>query len=359
MAQIDQFLRALVENEGSDLHLTTGAPPVMRVHGTMQRIKFRELTPGDMETLLLELLDEEGRERFRERTALEVPYEVEGLARFRIHLFQQRKGMGAVVRAIPRAAPSVEDLDLPPAVVELCSLRHGLVVVTGPLGSGRSTTLAALVDRINRTRSGHVLTVEDPIEFVHESRKALVNQREVGRSARSFASALRASLREDPDVVMVGDLGERETMELALESAEGGRLVLGALSTRSARTTVERIVDLFPAERRERVRGVVADTLRGIVSLALLEGRGGGGRVAAREILLGTTAVADLIRAGRLHQIPTLVQTGRKRGMQSLDQHILELLMSDRVTAEEAHRAAHDKRAFRRFLDADSDAPSP
>lgn len=351
MAQIDQFLQALVEKGGSDLHLSTGSPPVMRVHGRLQRVRFRELTPRDTEVLLREIMGDEVEARLQEEMDLDFAYEVEGLARFRVSVFRQRKGLAAVLRAVPFGAPDADELGLPSQVQELCALPEGLVLVTGPSGSGRSTTLAALVDRINRTRGVHVLTVEDPVEFVHENRTSLVNQREVGTTAGSVPRALRAALREDPDVVMVGDLDVPGALEPAVSAAAGGHLVLGALSTPSARATLVRVLDAFPADRRESARTVLADCLRGVVSLALLRSRDGEGRVAAREILLGTPAVAELVREGRIHQIPTLVQTGKREGMRLLDQDILELLMADRISPEEAFRACRNKEAFRRYLD--------
>jgi twitching motility protein PilT len=350
MAQIDQFLKVLVENGGSDLHLSTGSVPVMRVHGRMQRIKYRELGPQDMEALVYEIMDESARGLFGDSLDYDFAYEIPGLARFRVNVFWQRMGMGAVFRTIPAKILTAEQLGLPEAVKRFCMLTKGLVLVTGPTGSGKSTTLAAMVDLVNETRSDHVLTIEDPIEFVHENKKCLVNQREVGANTRSFANALRAALREDPDVILVGELRDRETMELGITAAETGHLVLGTLHTSSAPKTVDRIIDVFPSEQQDQVRAMLAESLKGVVSQVLLRRKDGRGRIAALEILVGTSAVANLIREGKIHQIPSIIQTGRKDGMQLLDQHILEYLMAGAIDAREAYMRAHNKQAFQQHL---------
>jgi twitching motility protein PilT len=354
MPQIDQFLKVLVEQGGSDLHLTTGSAPVMRVHGQMQRIKFRELSNKDMEALLYEIMDEEWRMRFLEKLDYDFAYEIPGLSRFRVNIFWQRRGLGAVMRTIPAKILTADQLGLPDAVRRMCMLAKGLVLVTGPTGSGKSTTLAAMVDLINDTRSDHILTIEDPIEFVHANKKCLVNQREVGTNTRSFAAALRAALREDPDVILVGEMNDRETIDLCIAAAEAGHLVLGTMHTNSAPKTVDRIIDVFPADQQEQVRAMLAESLKGVVAQVLLRLKDGKGRRAAQEILVGTSAVSNLIREDKIHQIPSMIQTGKKDGMQLLDQHILEYLMSSAITPEEAYIKSNNKPAFRQYL---KDAP--
>ncbi len=350
MAQIDQFLKVLVQNGGSDLHLTTGSPPVMRVHGHMQRLKFRELTPKDMETLVYEIMEEEWRMRFLDKQDFDFAYEIEDLARFRVNVFWQRKGLGAVMRTIPSKILTADDLKLPEAIRRFCMLSKGLVLVTGPTGSGKSTTLAAMVDLINDTRADHILTIEDPIEFTHPNKKCLVNQREIGTNTKSFANALRAALREDPDVILVGEMRDRETIELGITAAETGHLVFGTLHTNSAPKTVDRIIDVFPADQQDQIRAMLAESLKGVISQNLLRKKGGKGRVAAQEIMVGTSAISNLIRENKLHQIPSIIQTGKKDGMQLLDQHILEFLMAGEIEAAEAYMRANNKSAFKQHL---------
>jgi twitching motility protein PilT len=350
MAQIDQFLKVLVEQSGSDLHLTVGAPPIMRVHGHLQRLKFRELTSKDLEALVYEIMEEEWRIKFVDRLDYDFAYEIPGVARFRVNVFWQRKGMGAVLRTIPSEILTADDLNLPDAVRKLCMLTKGLVLVTGPTGSGKSTTLAAMVDLINDTRADHILTIEDPIEFVHKNKKCLVNQREVSTNTKSFASALRAALREDPDVIMVGEMRDQETIELGITAAETGHLVFGTLHTNSAPKTVDRIIDSFPADEQEQIRSMLAESLKGVVAQVLMRAKDGKSRFAAMEIMVGTSAIGNLIRENKIHQIPSIIQTGKKDGMQLLDQHILEFLMSGRITAEEAYMKANNKQAFREHL---------
>ncbi len=350
MAQIDQFLRALAEKGGSDLHLTTGAPPLMRLHGEMQAFPFRELAAKDMEKLVYEIMEEEWRMRFLENLDHDFAYEIEGVARFRCNVFWQRKGLGAVFRTIPSEILTADDLKLPEAVRKFAMLSKGLILVTGPTGSGKSTTLAALVDLINETRRDHILTIEDPIEFTHPNKKCLVNQREIGTNTKSFANALKAALREDPDVILVGEMRDRETIELGITAAETGHLVFGTLHTNSAPKTVDRIIDVFPADQQEQIRSMLAESLKGVVSQVLMRTKDGKGRVAALEIMLGTSAVSNLIREAKIFQIPSIIQTGRKDGMQLLDQHILEFLMSDKITPETAYMKANNKAQFLQYL---------
>ncbi|MGD2046398.1 MAG: type IV pilus twitching motility protein PilT [Gemmatimonadota bacterium] len=351
MAQIDQFLRVLVEQQGSDLHLTVGSPPVMRVHGHMQRIKFRELTPKDMEALIFEIMDEEWRMAFLDKLDYDFAYEIPELARFRVNVFWQRKGLGAVLRTIPSKILTADDLQLPETVRKMCMLTKGLVLVTGPTGSGKSTTLAAMVDLINESRADHILTIEDPIEFVHANKKSLVNQREVLTNTRSFANALRAALREDPDVILVGEMRDRETIELGITAAETGHLVFGTLHTNSAPKTVDRIIDVFPADEQEQIRSQLAESLKGVIAQVLLRAKGGKARFAAWELMVGTSAIGNLIREGKIHQVPSIIQTGKKDGMQLLDQHILEFLMAGKITPEEAYMKCNNKQAFLEYLD--------
>lgn len=351
MAQIDQFLKLLMQQSGSDLHLSCGQPPILRVHGHLQRVKFRELSLPDMKTLLLEILTPEQRERFETQNDLDFAYEVPGLARFRGNAFQQHRGMGAVFRVIPSKIPSADDLKLPPAIREFTRLNKGLVLVTGPTGSGKSTTLAAMIDLINSSRPEHILTVEDPIEFVHQPRLALINQREVGPHTMSFSSALKAALREDPDVILVGEMRDRETISLALTAAETGHLVFGTLHTNSAHKTVDRIIDTFPADQQDQARAMLSESLRGVVAQQLLRKKGGAGRVAAHEIMVGTAAVGNLIREAKTFQIPSTIQTGKKDGMIQMDQSVLSHLMAGTIDGEEAYAKAHDKAAFRQYLE--------
>jgi len=351
MAQIDQFLRVLVQQGGSDLHLSCGSPPVIRVHGHLQRVKFRDLTEQDMNLLLLEILQPEQKEKYASTGDLDFAYEIAGVARFRGNLFRQHRGPGAVFRVIPSRVLSADELKLPEAIRAFAQLNKGLVLVTGPTGSGKSTTLASVIDLINQTRPDHILSIEDPIEFVHENKKGLVNQREVGPHTRSFASALRAALREDPDVILVGEMRDQETISLALTAAETGHLVFGTLHTNSAHKTVDRIIDTFPGELQSQVRSMLAESLRGVVAQQLLRKRDGKGRVAAHEILVGTPAVANLIREGKTFQIPSVIQTGKKDGMVLMDQSILNCLMAGAVDPEEAYAKAQDKSAFRQYVE--------
>ncbi len=351
MAQIDQFLKVLVEQGGSDLHLTVGAPPIIRVHGHMQRLKFRELTGKDMESLIYEVMEEEWRMRFLDNMDYDFAYEIQDLARFRVNIFWQRKGLGAVMRTIPSKILTFDDLGLPDVVRKFCMMTKGLVLVTGPTGSGKSTTLAAMVDWINDERADHILTIEDPIEFTHPNKKCLVNQREISTNTKSFANALKAALREDPDVILVGEMRDRETIELGITAAETGHLVFGTLHTSSAPKTVDRIIDVFPADQQAQIRAMLAESLKGVIAQVLLKTKDGKGRRAALEIMVGTNAVSNLVRKNKIHQIPSMIQTGKKDGMQLLDQHILEYLMSGVVSAEEAYMKCNNKSAFKQYLD--------
>ena len=347
MAKIDTLLRYLIEHEGSDLHLSCGDVPIIRVHGHLRRVeRAAVLTPTDTQELLLEILAPEQKARFEATRDLDLAYEVADLARFRCNLFVQHRGPSAVFRVIPSRIPTAEELKLPQAVREFTRLNRGLVVVTGPTGSGKSTTLAAMIDLVNESRPEHVLTIEDPIEFVHPNKKALVNQREVGAHTGSFAAALRAALREDPDVILVGEMRDPETISLALTAAETGHLVFATLHTNNAHKTVDRIIDSFPGEKQAQVRAMLSESLRGVVAQQLLRRRGGG-RVAAHEILVGTTAVGNLIRESKTVQIPSAIQTGKQQGMIQMDESIQLLLKAGIIDADEAFSKAFDKASFR------------
>lgn len=354
MARIDQFLELLIKHSGSDLHLSCGTLPVMRVHGHLQRVQFRELTAADMKMLIYEILTPAQKERYEATSELDFAYEIAGVARFRGNCFQQHRGPGAVFRVIPSRVLTADELDLPEAIRRFTLLNKGLVLVTGPTGSGKSTTLAAMVDLINATRPEHILTIEDPIEFVHQSKQALVNQREVGPHTQSFAAALKAALREDPDVILVGEMRDRETISLALTAAETGHLVFATLHTNSAHKTIDRIIDTFPGDLQDQVRAMLSESLRGVVAQQLLRKKGGKGRVAAHEILVATPAIANLIREAKTHQLPSMLQTGKREGMIMMDQAIMDLLMSGVIEPEEAQAKAQDKTAMSAFLESGS-----
>ena len=348
MPKIDQFLELLLKHEGSDLHLSCGSEPVMRVHGHLQRVKFRPLTAADLKTLFYEILTEAQKEQYEATMDLDFAYEIPGAARFRGNFFNQHRGPAAVFRIIPSRVLTADELGLPEPIRKFTELNKGLVLVTGPTGSGKSTTLAAMIDLINQTRPEHILTIEDPIEFVHQSQRALVNQREVGPHTRSFASALKAALREDPDVILIGEMRDRETISLALTAAETGHLVFGTLHTNSAHKTVDRIIDTFPGELQHQVRAMLSESLRGVVAQQLLRKKGGKGRVAAHEIMVGTPAVSNLIREAKTFQIPSSIQTGKRDGMILMDQSIMNLMMAGTVDADEAYGKALDKAAFQK-----------
>ncbi|KAA0258025.1 type IV pilus twitching motility protein PilT [Deferribacter autotrophicus] len=350
MAKIDAFFKYLIEQGGSDLHLSSGCKPMIRIHGELVEIKYQELTDEILRALLFEIIDEEKKKLFLEKGDLDFAYEIKGVARFRANYFFQKRGIAAVFRQIPAKILSVEELGLPPQILKFADLSRGLVLVTGPTGSGKSTTLAAIIDYINRTRKDHILTIEDPIEFVHEKKGCLINQREVGNHTNSFASALRAALREDPDVILVGEMRDLETIELAITAAETGHLVFGTLHTNSAAKTVDRIIDAFPAGQQAQIRTMLSESLKGVVAQQLLKRCDKPGRVAALEILFVNSAVANLIREGKTFQIPSVIQTGKADGMQLMDQSIMDLLMKKIVSPEEAYLKANDKKAFERFL---------
>jgi twitching motility protein PilT len=340
---IEELFRILVERKGSDLHLSTGSPPVLRRDGEIEAIAGRgPLSAAEASALLMPIAPERNRDEFAARHDTDFAYEIPGLARFRCNLFMDRKGPGGVFRVIPSKIMTAEDMALPRELLDVCHLPKGLVLVTGPTGSGKSTTLCALVDYINRNRTDHIITIEDPLEFVHENKKCLVNQRQVGLHTSSFKDALRAALREDPDIVLVGEMRDLETVAIAIETAETGHLVFGTLHTSSAPSTVDRVINQFPADRQQQVRIMLAESLRAVVSQVLCR-KIGGGRAAALEILIGTPPVCNLIREAKTFQIPSLMQTGRRYGMCQMNDSLFDLVKRGVVAAEEAFAKTVDK----------------
>jgi twitching motility protein PilT len=349
--QMDGLLRLLVESGASDLHLRSGQPPLLRSQGDLSREQSEPIPAERLETLLASIMEPRETGEYREGGDTDWAYEITGLARFRCNAGRDRHGPIAVFRIIPTTVPSADDMGLSREVQNLCYLTKGLVVVTGPTGSGKSTTLAALVDLINRTRSDHIITIEDPIEFVHQSKKCLVTQRQVGVHTRSFKQALRAALREDPDIILVGEMRDLETVSIAIETAETGHLVFGTLHTTTAASTVDRIIDQFPADRQSQVRVMLSESLRGVIAQTLCR-KIGGGRIAAREILLSIPAVSNLIREGKTFQIPSIMQTNRKAGMVTLNDALMELVDKRLVEPKEAYMKAVEKAGFAAALKA-------
>jgi twitching motility protein PilT len=347
---IDTLLQVAIQHQASDLHLRAGMPPLIRVHGRLRPLPENDGASSDAEALL-KILTEAQRQHFEQRHDLDFAYELPGVGRFRANFLQQRQGIGAVFRVIPSHIPSLEELALPQAVFNLVRLEHGLILVTGPTGSGKSTTLAAMIDHINQEYDKHIVTIEDPLEFIHPNKTSLVTQREVGTHTSSFAAALRAVLREDPDIILIGELRDLETIALAMTAAETGHVVFGTLHTRTAASTVDRLIDVFPPDQQGQIRTMLAETLKGVIAQQLLACADRQGRVAAVEMLMGTTALSNLIREGKTYQIPSIIQTGRREGMQTMDQAILELLRAKRITPQEAYRKAIDKETYRQYLE--------
>lgn len=336
MAQIDQLFRIMVAQGASDLHLSSGAPPYLRLHGEMVRIEHPDLNNETVQTLIFEILSEKQRRAFVENWELDCSYAVEGLGRFRCNVFMQRRGLGGVFRVIPEKIKTVQELGLPEIVSRLIDVPRGLVLVTGPTGSGKSTTLAAMLHTINMTQRQHILTIEDPIEFVHENRMSLFNQREVSSHTRSFANALKAALREDPDTMLVGEMRDLETISLAITAAETGHLVFGTLHTNSAAKTVDRIIDAFPEGQQAQIRVMLAESLRGVISQTLFPRADQPGRVAALDILVNNFACGNLIREGKTFQIPSIMQTSVADGMMTFDMHLKKLVGDGKVKKEDA-----------------------
>jgi twitching motility protein PilT len=350
MAKIDAFFKLMHDQGASDLHLVSGQPPALRINGEMERIKYKVLDNDSLRSMLYEIAPEEKVKVFEETGDVDFGYEIPGLARYRANFFMQKYGVAAVFRQIPSKILTAEQLGLPGVIPKLAMLPRGLVLVTGPTGSGKSTTLAAVIDVANRSRKDHIITVEDPIEFVHQSQGCIVNHREVGLHTRTFSAALRGALREDPDIIMVGEMRDLETISLAIEAASTGHLVFGTLHTSSAAKTVDRVIEVFPANQQEQVRSTLADGLRAVVAQVLFKRADTKGRCAALEIMIATPAVRNLIREAKTFQIPSSIQTGKRYGMQLLDDAIMELLNKGKIYPDDAYAKANDKGKFRPFL---------
>src|SRR6186713_2820004 len=355
MAKIDAFFNLMFEQKASDLHLSSGNPPILRIHGELQRVDYPPLENDGLKAMLYEIAPEYKIKLFEETGDVDFGYEIPNVSRFRANFFNQKSGIAAVFRQIPSKVLSFEDFEkieapLPPVLKKFCMLHKGLVLVTGPTGSGKSTTLAAMVDYANKNRRDHILTIEDPIEFVHESKGCLVNHREAGVHTKSFSSALRGALREDPDIILVGELRDLETIELALVAASTGHLVFGTLHTPSAAKTVDRVIDVFPAGQQNQIRNTLSEALKGVVAQNLMKRIDVKGRVAALEVLVVTPAIANLIREAKTYQIPGMLQVGKKHGMQTLDDAILDVLNKGMISPEDAYSRAIDKTKFRAML---------
>lgn len=353
MAQIDAFFKLMNEQGASDLHLLSGQQPVLRIQGDLERVKYKPLENDQLKAMLYEIAPEDKVKVFEETGDVDFAYEIPNLARYRANFFEQKYGVGAVFREIPSTILTCEQLGLPPVVARLATLPRGLVLVTGPTGSGKSTTLAAIIHEANRARKDHILTIEDPIEFVHNSDRAIVNHREVGLHTRSFAAALRGALREDPDIIMVGEMRDLETISLAIEASATGHLVFGTLHTTSAAKTVDRVIEVFPVTQQEQIRNTLADGLRAVVAQNLFKRIDKKARFAALEIMIATPAVRNLIREGKTYQIPSTMQTGKQYGMQTLDDAIMDILSKRMISPEDAYNKCNDKAKFRAFLKKD------
>ena len=346
MAAIDELFKETKEQGASDLHLFVGFPPILRLKGEMIRTDRPILTDKSNKKLIYEILSEDQINKIEKDRDLDLAYELEGVARFRCNILFTYRGIGAVFRIIPTEILTLDQLNLPDVLRKIAEFRRGLVVVTGPTGSGKSTTLAAIIDHINKTRGAHILTIEDPIEFVHPNIKCLITQREVGSHTHSFANALRMANREDPDIILVGEMRDLETISLALTCASLGILVFGTLHTNSAPKTIDRIIDAFPSDQQGQIRSMLGDSLSAVVAQQLLRTSNGSGRCAANEILLGSPALANLIREGKISQIASLIQTGSGKGMQSMDQALITLVKEGKITTQTAYEKAYDKKLF-------------
>ena len=355
MAKIDAFFNLMFEEKASDLHLSSGNPPILRINGELQRVDYPPLESDDLKSMLYEIAPEYKIKVYEETGDVDFGYEIPKVSRFRANFFNQKNGCAAVFRQIPSTVLSFEDFEkfdapLPAVLKKFAMLQKGLVLVTGPTGSGKSTTLAAIIDYANKNRKDHILTVEDPIEFVHESKSSLINHREVGIHTKSFAAALKGALREDPDIILVGELRDLETIELALTAASTGHLVFGTLHTPSAAKTVDRMIDVFPGDQQNKIRATLSEALKGVIAQNLFKRIDKKGRVAALEILVFTSAIANLVREGKTHQIPGMIQVGKKLGNQPLDDAIMDHVRMKRIAPEEAYDKCLDKKKFRPFL---------
>jgi twitching motility protein PilT len=332
---VSELLIFMVDNKGSDLHVSSGEPPVVRINGDMMKIEVPPMDKDEVHNMIYDILNDQQRKVFEENLELDFSFALGDIARFRVNVFKQQRGDAAVFRTIPTKIPSFEELNLPKVFMDIARLEKGLVLVTGPTGSGKSTTLAAMVDLINREEKGHILTVEDPIEFVHQSKGCLVNQRELGPHTRSFSNALRSALREDPDVILVGEMRDLETISLALTAAETGHLVFGTLHTSGAPKTVDRVIDVFPAAQQAQVRSMFSESIQAVITQALFRRKDRKGRVAGFEIMIGNPAVRNLIREGKIAQIPSIMQTSKALGMQTMEAAVTELIAKNVVTRDE------------------------
>jgi len=335
MARIDELLRDMKQQGASDLHLTSGSPPYMRIHGDMMKLNYRDVTAETAESLIFEILNEKQQERFKENWDLDLSYPLEGIGRFRVNVFMQRHGISAVLRLIPEEIKTIDELGLPKQLGSLIDASEGLILVTGPTGSGKSTTLAAMIHTINTNEKAHIITIEDPIEFVHNNQSSLVSQREIDSHTKSFGNALRAALREDPDIILLGEMRDLETVSMAITAAETGHLVFGTLHTNSALKAVDRVIDVFPEAQQTQIRVMLSESLRGVVAQALLPRPDHQGRVAVAEILVNVPAVANLIREGKTHQIANVMQTGRAHGMVTFEGAVQDLMQKGLVSKED------------------------
>lgn len=350
MAKIDAFFKLMNDQGASDLHLAAGQQPALRIRGEIERVKYKPLSNDDLRSMVYEITPEDKIKTFEETGDVDFGYEIPGLARYRANLFMQRNGLGAVFRQIPTNIMTVEQLGLPSVVSRLATLPRGLVIVTGPTGSGKSTTLAAIIDEANRLRKDHIITIEDPIEFVHESKGCIINQREVGQHTKSFSAALRGALREDPDIILVGEMRDLETISLAIEAASTGHLVFATLHTSSAMKTVDRVVEVFPAHQQAQIRSTLSDGIRAVLAQVLFKRVDRKGRCPAVEVLIATPAVRNLIRESKTHQLASAMQTGRKYGMQILDDAIMDLYNRGWISGEDAYAKSNEKSRFRPLL---------